>query len=122
MMTPADDPSSPPSALRSRSASAPARAAATPGGPGRPRAPVPPVRGGRREAFAGHGPGLVGQTRPTEAAAFPCRRVEVGHSEQVRAGVQGCHNDRPFAGFPAGHLRIVRAGSEPGPVRQGVRL
>ena len=42
--------------------------------------------------------------------------VEVGHSEQVQAGVQGCHNDRPFAGFPAGHLRIVRTGSEPGPV------
>ncbi len=52
----------------------------------------------------------------------PCVRVEVGHSEDVRPGVQGCHNDRPFAGFPAGHLRIVRAGTEPGPVRQGVRL
>ncbi|MFO0889412.1 MAG: hypothetical protein U0790_09765 [Isosphaeraceae bacterium] len=50
------------------------------------------------------------------------RRVEVGHSELVQAGIQGCHNDRPFAGFPAGHLRIVRTGSEPGPVRQGVRL
>ena len=54
--------------------------------------------------------------------AFPCRRVEVGHSEQVRAGVQGCHNDRPFAGFPAGHLRLVRTRSEPGPVWRGVRL
>jgi hypothetical protein len=51
-----------------------------------------------------------------------CRRVEIGHSEQVRAGVQGCHNDRPFAGFPAGHLRIVRTGSEPGPMYRGVRL
>jgi hypothetical protein len=50
------------------------------------------------------------------------RRVEIGHSEQVRAGVQGCHNDRPFAGFPAGHLRIVRTGSEPGPMDRGVRL
>jgi hypothetical protein len=50
------------------------------------------------------------------------RRIEIGHSEQVRAGVQGCHNDRPFAGFPAGHLRIVRAGSEPGPMYRGVRL
>jgi hypothetical protein len=51
-----------------------------------------------------------------------CRRIEIGHSEQVRAGVQGCHNDRLFAGFPAGHLRIVRAEFEPGPARQGVRL
>ena len=51
-----------------------------------------------------------------------CRRIEIGHSEQVRAGVQGCHNDRPFAGFPAGHLRIVRTGSEPGPMDRGVRL
>jgi hypothetical protein len=51
-----------------------------------------------------------------------CRRIEIGHSEQVRAGVQGCHNDRPFAGFPAGHLRIVRTGSEPGPMYRGVRL
>jgi len=49
-------------------------------------------------------------------------RVEVGDSEQIRAGVQGCHNDRPFAGFPAGHLRIVRTGSEPGPTWRGVRL
>jgi len=51
-----------------------------------------------------------------------CRRIEIGHSEQIRAGVQGCHNDRPFAGFPAGHLRIVRTGSEPGPIDRGVRL
>src|SRR5512135_925226 len=63
-----------------------------------------------REAFADHN------------RTSPCRRVEVGHSEQVRAGVQGCHNDRPFAGFPTGHLRIVRTGSEPGPVWRGVRL
>lgn len=63
-----------------------------------------------REAFADRG------SMPS------CRRVEVGHSEQVQAGVQGCHNDRPFAGFPAGHLRIVRTGSEPGPVWRGVRL
>lgn len=47
---------------------------------------------------------------------------EVGHSADVLAGVQGCHNDRPFAGFPAGHLRIVRTGSGPGPVVGGVRL
>ncbi|MBV8488748.1 MAG: hypothetical protein JO161_10760 [Planctomycetaceae bacterium] len=49
-------------------------------------------------------------------------RVEIGHSDLVQAGVQGCHNDRPFAGFPAGHLRIVRTSSEPGPIRQRVRM
>ncbi|MDY3556652.1 hypothetical protein R5W24_005822 [Gemmata sp. JC717] len=54
--------------------------------------------------------------------AFPCRRIEVGHSELLESGVQGCHNDRPFAGFPAGHLRIVRTGGCPGPVFRGVRL
>ena len=70
-----------------------------------------------RAAFADLVPsrGVAGRT-------VPCRRVEVGHSEQVRVGIQGCHNDRPFAGFPAGHLRLVRTGSEPGPIRQGVRL
>lgn len=51
-----------------------------------------------------------------------CHRIETGHSELISAGVQGCHNDRPFAGFPAGRLRIVRVGSEPGPMYQGVRL
>ncbi len=51
-----------------------------------------------------------------------CHRIEIGHSDQVRAGIQGCHNDRPFAGFPAGSLRILRIGSEPGPIHQGVRL
>ena len=50
------------------------------------------------------------------------RRVEVGPSSLVQAGLQGCHNDRPFAGFPSGHLRITRTGSEPGPTWQGVRL
>ena len=50
------------------------------------------------------------------------RRVEVGPSALIQAGVQGSHNDRPFAGFPTGHLRITRTGSEPGPTRQGVRL
>lgn len=49
-------------------------------------------------------------------------QIEVGHSERIQSGVQGCHNDRPFAGFAAGRLRIVRAISEPGPVWQGVRL
>ena len=72
-----------------------------------------------REAFADHGRTTSGDVA---GRTFPCRRVEVGHSEQIQAGVQCCHNDRPFAGFPAGHLRIVRTGSEPGPVRRGVRL
>lgn len=63
-----------------------------------------------RTAFAGRG------------QSSSCHRIEIGHSEQVRAGVQACHNDRPFAGFPEGHLRIVRVGSEPGPVYRGVRL
>jgi hypothetical protein len=56
------------------------------------------------------------------AQSSSCHRIEIGHSEQVRAGVQGCHNDRPFAGFPAGRLRIVRSESEPGPMYRGVRL
>ena len=71
-----------------------------------------------REAFAGAGRSsgqLQGQTPVT-------RRVEVGHCPELGAGVQGCHNDRPFAGFPAGRLRIVRCGAEPGPPRHGVRL
>ena len=63
-----------------------------------------------REAF--HGP----------ATADGCRRVPVGHSDLVAAGVQGCVNDRPFAGFPAGGLRVVRCGAEPGPAVGGVRL
>ncbi|MBY0231844.1 MAG: hypothetical protein K2W96_21390, partial [Gemmataceae bacterium] len=50
------------------------------------------------------------------------RRIEVGHSEETQAGLQGCVNDRPFAGFAAGRLRIVRSGTEPGPIRGGVRL
>ena len=51
-----------------------------------------------------------------------CHRVEVGASDLIQAGVQGSHNARPFAGFPTGHLRITRTGSEPGPTWQGVRL
>ncbi len=74
-----------------------------------------PFEQGVREAFATAGP-------HARDGALPCRRVEVGHSDLLRLGVQGCHNDRPFAGFPAGHLRIVRTGSEPGPVMGGVRL
>jgi hypothetical protein len=50
------------------------------------------------------------------------RRFEVGHAPVVELGVQGCHNDRPFAGFAAGRLRIVSTGCEPGPVCGGVRL
>lgn len=50
------------------------------------------------------------------------RRVEIGDSDLVRGGLQGRHNDRPFAGFPAGRLRIIRTGSTPGPLRSGVRL
>lgn len=67
-----------------------------------------------RAAFAGieSGPG----------EGRPCRRVEVGYAPILHGGVQGCHNDRPFAGHPAGQLRIVRAEFEPGPVRGGVRL
>jgi hypothetical protein len=78
-----------------------------------------------RAAFAGCGPASGPGTRDDSAGHGrmpPCRQIEVGHSELIRAGVQGCYNDRPFAGFPAGHLKIVRAGSEPGPVRRGVRL
>jgi len=50
------------------------------------------------------------------------RRVAVGHGPAVEAGLQGCVNDRPFAGFLPGCLRIVRTGSEPGPTVSGVRL
>ena len=83
----------------------------------------------RAAAATGPAPGLCFRTfedAVREAFASPgpdgCRRVEVGHSDDVRAGLQGCHNDRPFAGFPAGHLRIVRTGCEPGPTVNGVRL
>jgi hypothetical protein len=76
---------------------------------------------GVREAFSVHGRASLNDAGG-KGEMFPCRRVEIGHSEQVRAGVQGCHNARAFAGFAAGHLRIVRTGSEPGPPWQGVRL
>jgi hypothetical protein len=92
--------------------------------------------GSRARAAAPVGPPPVLRFRPFEEAlreAFasgddvpgvllPCRRVEVGHSDLLQAGVQGCHNDRPFAGFPAGHLRLVRIGCEPGPAVGGARL
>jgi hypothetical protein len=68
-----------------------------------------------REAFS--------ESPPTQAMSeCPCRRIEIGHSEETLAGVQGCHNDRSFAGYPAGHLRIVRSSSRPGPIVGGVRL
>ncbi|WP_435016910.1 hypothetical protein TA3x_004492 [Tundrisphaera sp. TA3] len=72
-----------------------------------------------RSAFADWSPGA--SDGPDESA-LPFRRVEVGDSDRVRAGLQGCHNDRPFAGFPAGNLRVIRSGSAPGPSVNGVRL
>lgn len=74
-----------------------------------------------REAFANSSQASL-EVATSSGEAVCRRRIEVGHSEQIRAGVQGCVNDRAFAGFRAGCLRIVRSGSEPGPVRQGVRL
>jgi len=74
-----------------------------------------------REAFL-----LAGNVGRPEVAQYAakdrCCRVEVGHSAVTESGIQGCHNDRPFAGFPVGHLRIVRCGFGPGPVVGGVRL
>src|SRR5262245_39076011 len=64
-----------------------------------------------REAFMD----VTGCSEGAGAHVLACRRVEVGYCEEIRAGVQGCHNDRPFAGFPAGHLRIIRSATEPGP-------
>ena len=49
------------------------------------------------------------------------RRVEVGANELFEAGLQGCTNREPFAGFRPGQLRIVRAGSAPGPAVRGFR-
>lgn len=77
-----------------------------------PRLRFRPFEDAVREAFSARGPSDDGT----------CHRIEVGDSDLIRAGVQGCYNDRPFAGFPAGHLRIVRSGSGPGPTHQGVRL
>lgn len=84
-------------------------------GPTRAAAATPPALRFRpfedavRAAFAG---ATLGTTR----------RIEVGHSEAMRLGVQGSHNARPFAGLAAGRLRIVRTSQEPGPVVGGVRL
>jgi hypothetical protein len=90
-------------------------------------APTDPAPALRLRSFeeavrAAFGPDALSDASPVPGEAFPCRRIEVGHSAEVLAGVQGCHNDRPFAGFPAGHLRIVRTGSGPGPIVGGVRL
>ena len=71
-----------------------------------------PFEDGVREAFR--------LFAPADAPAW--RRVAVGHGTAVEAGLQGCVNDRPFAGFPPGCLRIIRTGSEPGPSIGGVRL
>ncbi len=79
-------------------------------------APAPPALGfrsfeaGVRAAFA------------NDASPAATRRVELGCSEQVFSGIQGCHNDRPFAGFETGRLRIVRVGTGPGSMLGGVRL
>jgi len=73
------------------------------------------------EAFSDHGR-TSSNDEAGRGGTHPCRRVEVGESDLVRAGVQGCYNDRPFAGFPSGCLRIVRTGSGPGPVHLGARL
>jgi hypothetical protein len=90
--------------------------------------------GGARAAFPPADAPTRLRFRPFEAAvreAFAAgtgddprrgRVVEVGDCDLVRAGVQGCHNARPFAGFPAGGLRIVRTASAPGPASGGVRL
>ncbi|MBN8901034.1 hypothetical protein J0H58_09835 [bacterium] len=86
------------------------RAAAAPVGPA-PGLKFRSFEDAVRAAFAAPAP---------DGAAW--RRVEVGHSDEIRAGVQGCHNDRPFAGFAAGQLRILRTGCEAGPVVRGVRL
>lgn len=87
----------------------PALAGASPAGPA-PGLRLVPFEDAVRDAFRAAGPG---------AAEV---RVEVGHSEAVQAGLQGCTNDRPFAGFPAGGLRVVRTGSGAGPQVHGVRL
>ena len=92
--------------------------AAAPAGP----APVLRLRSFEEAVRAAFGPDAHATVSPVPGESLPCRRIEVGHSAEVLAGVQGCHNDRPFAGFPAGGLRIVRSGSAPGPLRDGVRL
>jgi len=72
-----------------------------------------------RQAFADPPPPAIPGPAPDSPT---CRRIEVGHSERLQYGVQGCENDRLFAGFPKCRLRIIRTGFEPGPVRGGARL
>ncbi|MBP3955634.1 hypothetical protein J8F10_10110 [Gemmata sp. G18] len=91
--------------------------AAAPVGP----APVLRLRSFEEAVRAAFG-ALVLPAGTVRFADEPYHRIEIGHSEEVLAGLQGCHNDRPFAGYPAGHLRIVRSGSGPGPIVGGVRL
>ncbi|VTR92869.1 unnamed protein product [Gemmata massiliana] len=89
-----------------------------------PAGPVPvlrfrPFEESVRDAFAA---GTHLSFAAISGEALPCCRIEIGHAEELMVGVQGCYNDRPFAGFPTGHLRIVRFGSGPGPIVHGVRL
>lgn len=83
---------------------------------GRERTSVPPAL-----AFRSFEEG-VRQALASRNGNSRCFRVEVGFCEAMRAGIQGCHNDRPFGGIAAGGLRIVRVGSAPGPVIGNVRL
>jgi hypothetical protein len=74
-----------------------------------------------REAFAGHEQVPRSDVAGSDEIRFR-HRLEVGHSDLIRNGVQGTHNDRPFARVPARHLRIVRTAFEPGREIRGVRL
>ncbi|MFO0959874.1 MAG: hypothetical protein U0800_20975 [Isosphaeraceae bacterium] len=95
-------------------------------------AALPILWQGRSPASAPELPPQAIRLRPFEEsvrAAFgeapergSCRRIEVGDSDLVRAGVQGCHNTTAFAGFPPGQLTIVRSSAGPGPPRGGLRL
>ncbi len=90
-----------------------------------PRRPVlvrfRPFEEAVRAAFATRADGSSSQGFDGEEGWIG-RRIEVGDSDLVRAGLQGCHNDRKFAGFPQGALRIVQTGFGPGPERGGARL
>lgn len=92
-------------------------ATATAGTDPAPRLGFRPVEDAVREAFA----------RQSRGGASPLStgctcRVEIGPSGALLGGLPGRRNSRPFAGFPAGQLRIVRTSTEPGPIRHGVRL
>jgi hypothetical protein len=79
--------------------------------PAAPALRLLPLEESVRLAFAG-----------ADLSAPATRRVECGHSDLLRAGLQGCANASPFAGFAPGSLRITRTGSAPGPSCQGIRL